>query len=180
MVRAAEVCERAIFNGEFEELTAAERELDAVQADLALARGKVLHARFLDNRVGDAQELTLFEQAAKLYSALRDRRGEAEAYFWIGCFQQVVRDDNPASLAPLTMSRDLARAAGDDLTLSYALRHLGIAAHISGDLDGLIYVAIAQDRPADARDLADEAQELAASAGAGKVLEHIEAAPTRI
>ncbi|MFI6826922.1 tetratricopeptide repeat protein [Kribbella sp. NPDC050241] len=207
MVRAAELCERAIFNGEFEELTAAERELDGVRADLALARGKVLHARFLDNRVEDAQELTLFEQAAEFCKALGDRRGEAEAQFWIGCFHQVVRDDIAASIQPLTTSRDLARAAGDDMTLSYALRHLGIAAHISGDLDGaralleestalrrtlgftagvaanlvgLIYVAIAQDRPGDACALADEAQELAASAGAAKVSEQIEAARSGI
>ncbi|TCC61004.1 tetratricopeptide repeat protein [Kribbella pittospori] len=207
MVRAAELCERAIFNGEFEGLTAAQRELDAVQADLAVARGKVLHARFLDNRVEDPHELPLFEQATELYGALGDQRGEANAQFWIGCFHQVVRDDVPASIEPLTTSRDLAHKAGDDLTLSYAVRHLGIAAQISGDLDGartlleestalrrtlgftagvaanlvgLIYVAIAQDRPDDARALADEAQELAASAGAVKVSEHIEAARSRI
>ncbi|TCC47897.1 hypothetical protein E0H75_24480 [Kribbella capetownensis] len=110
LVLAAELSERAIFNGEFEKLTAADRELDAVQADLALARGKVLHARFLDNRVEATQELALFEQAAELYSALGDQRGEANAQFWIGCFHQVVRDDVPASIQPLKVNEHIEAA----------------------------------------------------------------------
>lgn len=94
-------------------------------------------------------------------------RGEPEAQFWIGCFHQVVRDDNVADVPPLTVASEPARKTGDELTLSYALRHLGIAAHMAGDLN-------------DARALADEAAELAASAGAATISAQIEAARSRI
>ncbi|TCO50077.1 hypothetical protein EV646_102148 [Kribbella antiqua] len=57
-------------------------------------------------------------------------------------------------MSALTTSRELATKTAADLTLSYALRHLGIAAHMAGNL-------------------ADEAAELAASAGAAKISEQI-------
>ncbi len=47
-------------------MTAAERELDAVEADLALARGRVVHARFTERGHEDPHELSLFERAAEL------------------------------------------------------------------------------------------------------------------
>jgi len=39
--------ESAVFGGNAEALSTGDRELDAVEADLALARGRLLHARFL-------------------------------------------------------------------------------------------------------------------------------------
>ena len=92
--------ERALFDGDGSALTAAERELDSVEADLALARGRLIHGRFLEERNDDSEqaredprELALFEQAVHLYQAIGDVRGEAEALFWVGCCHQVVRRD---------------------------------------------------------------------------------------
>jgi tetratricopeptide (TPR) repeat protein len=205
--RVQELYERAVFNGEYDGLTEADRALDAIEADLLLQRGRVMHCRFLESRVENPDELPAFERAVELYRAVGNERGEAEAEFWIGCFHQVVRDDNPVAVPFLTAAADLARKTGDQLTLSYALRHLGIAAHVDGEYDdaralleestalrrtlgftagvaanlvGLIYLAIAQSRTADAYTLADEAAALATSAGASSITAQIEAARARI
>ncbi|MGW4214038.1 tetratricopeptide repeat protein [Lentzea sp. NPDC004789] len=132
-VRAKELYERAMFGGDEEALTIADRELDAAEADLALARGRIVHARFLRDRQEDPRELPLFEQAAELYRRLGDERGEAEALFWIGCYHQVVRGSHEAALEFLERSYRLATATGDDLTTSYAVRHLGFADLAAGD-----------------------------------------------
>lgn len=126
--RVQELCERAIFNGEYDGLSEADRVLDAAEAELLIDRGRVMHGRFLESRVELPGELPAFERAAELYRALGDERGEAEAQFWIGCLHQVVRGDNASAVPFLTTASELARKAGDKLTLSYALRHLGIAA----------------------------------------------------
>jgi hypothetical protein len=94
-------------------------------------------------------------------------------------------------------------AAGDGLKRSYALRHLGIAAHAAGRLDearvwleesvrlrrevgfmagvaanmvGLIYIAAADGRRGDALALAAEAAEIAEASGAGAIDRQIEEA----
>ncbi len=133
--RAGRLYERAVFGGDAGALAVAGRELDAAEADLTLARGRLIHARFLKRQDEDPQELALFERAAELYRALGDGRGEGEALFWVGCFHQVVRKDNGAAVPALERSVELARRNGDRLTMSYALRHLGIAEHIAGRLD---------------------------------------------
>jgi tetratricopeptide (TPR) repeat protein len=127
--------ERAVFGGDASALLAADRELDAVEAGLCLARGRILHARFLDERSEDRRELALFEQAAQLYQQLGDIGGQAESLFWIGCCHQVVRGNSETAQRYFEESRDLAGQAGDKLTLSYALRHLGFAARSAGNLD---------------------------------------------
>jgi tetratricopeptide (TPR) repeat protein len=131
----------AVHGGDTSALTGAERGLDAVEADAAVARGRILHARFLTGRdtgpapAEDPAELPLFERAAELYRALGDVRGEAEALFWIGCLHQVIRRDNAAAVPALSRSRELAARVGDASTEAEALRHLGIAAHLAGRLD---------------------------------------------
>src|SRR4051812_38311022 len=92
---ARKAYERAVFSGDTSALVDAERGLDAVEADAALARGLLLHARFQSESANadsspaeDPAELPLFERALELYRALGDRRGEAEALFWIGCVHQ--------------------------------------------------------------------------------------------
>ncbi|GAQ74748.1 tetratricopeptide repeat protein [Streptomyces turgidiscabies] len=189
--------ERAVFGGDSGALTSADRHLDSVEADLALARGKVIHARFLEERVEDARELELFERAAELYGRLGDVRGEGEAVFWVGTFHQVVRDDSETAVPAFDRALDLAIRAGDRLTTSYALRHLGFADHMAGRLDeartrfeestrlrrelgflpgvaanlvGLAYVAAQQERRDDAAALLKEATELAVSTGSHGVL----------
>ena len=140
--RSRVLYERAIFEGDADALAIAERDLDAVEADLALARGRVMHGRFLQQRnqdpaqaAEDPHELVLLERAAHLYQALGDVPGEAESLFWIGCFLQVVRGDNDGAVAVLDRSLELAAQAGDKATMAEALRHLGIAEHRAGRLD---------------------------------------------
>jgi len=134
--------ERALFEGDGGALAEAERELDGVEADLALARGRVIHGRFLQQRAEDPEqihedprELALFERAAELYRARGDVRGEAESLFWVGCCHQVVRRDNEAAVPVLWQSLELATATDDTTTMSEALRHLGIAEHAAGRLE---------------------------------------------
>jgi hypothetical protein len=110
--------EQAVFYGDHGALSSADRILDGAEAALALARGRIIHARFLAAGQGDPTELTLFERATALYHELGDMRGEGEARFWVGTYHQVVRGDNDAALPQLRRARELAAAAGDSLTLS--------------------------------------------------------------
>jgi tetratricopeptide (TPR) repeat protein len=128
--------EQAVFNGDDGALPAADLILDAAEAGLALARGRIMHARFLAHRQEDPQELALFERAAALYHRLGDIRGEGESLFWAGAFHQVVRGDDDAAGPPLERAWSLAQAAGDKLTSSYVVRHLGFAEMAAGRLDG--------------------------------------------
>ena len=189
--------ERSVFGGDSSALASADRNLDEVEAELALTRGKVIHARFLEKRVEDARELELFERAAELYERLGDVRGEGEAVFWAGTFHQVVRDDTEAAVPAFERALDLATQVGDRLTMSYALRHLGFADHMAGRLDeartrfeestrlrrelgflpgvaanlvGLAYLAAQQERRDDAAALLREATELAENTDSHGVL----------
>ena len=193
--RASQMYERAVFAGDGSGLETAERGLNAVEADVAVARGRLMHARYLQqrdqgqhDRSTDPDELVLFERAIELYRALGDVRGEGEALFWVGAFHQVVRRDNGAAVPVLERAGELARAAGDPLTVSYVLRHLGIAEHAAGRLEaarehleestrirreigflpgiaanlvGLAYIAAGQGRGGDVRTLIEEAGALA-------------------
>ncbi len=195
--------ERAVFGGDSGALPAADLELDAVEADLCLARGRIAHARFLDERSEDPRELALFEQAAKLYRELGDIRGQAESLFWIGCCHQVVREDSEVAQPYFEESRDLAAQADDKLTLSYALRHLGFDAQATGNLDqaqellqesvdlrqqigfmpgvaanlvALAYLAGEQGRRDDALALVEEAAAIAEASGARGALRWVDEA----
>jgi tetratricopeptide (TPR) repeat protein len=140
--RARSLYERARHAADPDALAEAERELDAAEADLALARGQIMHGRILERLTNgpgtapeDPQELAHFEHAGQLYQRLGDLRGEAEALFWVGCFHQVVRHDNGTAVPVLERSLKLAAQAGDKRTMAEALRHLGIAEHSAGRLD---------------------------------------------
>ncbi|WP_049572552.1 tetratricopeptide repeat protein [Nonomuraea sp. SBT364] len=199
--------EHAVFVGDAGELATAERALDQAEADLALARGRILHARFLGDRQEDPRELMLFERAAQLYRSLGDAGGEAESVFWVGCFHQVVRRDLRTALPLLQQAYDLATRAGDRHTQAEALRHLGIADHSAGRLEaarehleesvrlrreiglwagvaanqvGLIYIAAAQGRRDDALALAEEAYATAEACGARRIARQVEEARTQI
>ncbi|MFC4115177.1 tetratricopeptide repeat protein [Nonomuraea zeae] len=195
--------ERTIFTGDAGALAEADRELDQVEADLAMARGRILHGRFLEGGREDPLELTLFERATQLYRMLGDATGEAESLFWVGCFHQVVRGDAGTAVPLLEQAYHLATRAGDRRTQAEALRHLGIADHFAGRLDaarerleeslrvrrelglsagaaanqvGLIYIAAAQGRHGDALALAEEAYATAESCGAERVMRQVEEA----
>lgn len=167
----------------------------------------LVHARFLEQRNEDPDELALFERAVQLYQALGDVRGEGESLFWVGCFYQVIRNDNDTAVPVLQQSCELATRVGDKLTMSYALRHLGIAEHTAGRLDaargrleepvrlrreigfspgvatnlvGLIYIAAAEGRRDDALVLAEEACSIAEASGAQGIVRQIEEARAAI
>lgn len=199
--------ERAVFNGDASLLAEAHRELDAAEADLAVARGRLVHTRILLRREQgpaepgeDTAELPLFENAARLYKALGDVRGEAEALFWAGCFYQVIRRDNDTALPLLERSLALASQAGDKAVMSEALRHLGIASHRGGQLEaarqrleestrlrresgqlpaaaanmvGLAYIAAAAGRSSDALALLDEAEAIARASLAHRIVQQV-------
>lgn len=201
--RAGRLYECAVFGGDLSALATAERDLNAVEADLALARGRILHAHFLQDRRENPAELRLFQRATQLYQLLGDMRGEAESLFWLGCFQQVVRGDNEIAVPTLERCYELAKQVGDELTMSYALRHLGLAEHGAGRLDaarerleesvrlrrklgfwagvaanlvGLAYAAAGQGRRGDALALIDEAAAIAETSDAQGVLRQVDEA----
>lgn len=111
--------------------------LDAVEADLSVARGRLLHAEYLkERRQEDPRELPSFERAAELYAELGDERGEAEALFWIATYHQAIHHDLEVSIPFLERAEDLARRIGDKLLLSYIARHIGFVDQlVHGDLD---------------------------------------------
>jgi tetratricopeptide (TPR) repeat protein len=205
--QAHQIYERSVFGGDQDGIPAAMRDLDQLEADLALARGQLLHAKFLDDRVEDESELACFERAVWLSEHLADERGLAESLFWMGTFHQVVRQDHDTALPFLERSRELSTKVGDTLTLSYALRHLCFVARANGQLDlaqdllmeslrlrrelgfspgvaanlvGLAYLAAEQGRPADAIPLLDDAANVAASCGASKILSLVDEARAAI
>ncbi|HEX4224709.1 MAG TPA: hypothetical protein VHZ97_20225 [Pseudonocardiaceae bacterium] len=157
-LRAARCYDDATFGGRPERVTDGERELDLVEADLALARGKLLHARFLDSRTNrdrtnrDERELPLFEKAVELYRKLEDRTALAEALFWVGCCHQVVLDNESRALDYFHAAYDLAAELGANLVRSFAVRHLGFAALSTGEID------LARTRFAESLRLRREAQ----------------------
>ncbi|MFF8727079.1 tetratricopeptide repeat protein [Streptomyces sp. NPDC015171] len=198
-----ELFEAAMFGGDASALDRSDAALDAIEAPLCLARGKVLHVRFLNDRVENSRELVLFERAAEVYQRLGDVRGEAEALFWTGCWHQVVKGDGATGGPYFERSYALAESAGDRKTMSYAVRHLGFADLAAGRLDqarerftesvtlrreigfrpgeaaGLVALAHLAadtgDRPTALRHL-DEAQSVADSCGAKTVSGWIEEA----
>ncbi|PRX12009.1 acetyltransferase (GNAT) family protein [Actinoplanes italicus] len=196
--RAAAAYDRAAFAGDPGSLTGAERDLATLEADLYLSRAKLAHARLITGTGDHSEESSLLDRALTLYRGIGDVRGEAEALCWIGIYHQFVLNDDPAALPYLRRAADLAP---DPLLRSYALRHLGIAAHHAGDLPearalleesttlrreagfiigvaanlvGLIYLAAAEGR--DTAPLITEARELATEAGATSILAQVEEA----
>ncbi|MGV9211409.1 tetratricopeptide repeat protein [Micromonospora sp. RB23] len=135
LTRAQERYEQAVFGGDATSLGEAERDLVALEADTALARGRLLHARFLESGAEDAAELSLFERAAQLYREVGDARGEGEALFWVGTVHQVIRQDQATADPAFVRARELATEAGDELTLSYVLRHLCFGEQAAGRVE---------------------------------------------
>lgn len=139
--RARLLYERSVFAADATAPDTADRTLDAVDADVALARGRIAHARFLEHLIDGAEpaidesdELAYFEHARSLYQKVDNVAGQAEAMFWIGTFHQVVHGDMDSALPHLERSLELATKVDDKLTMSYALRHLGIADRLAGRL----------------------------------------------
>ncbi|MEU8514364.1 tetratricopeptide repeat protein [Kitasatospora sp. NPDC048722] len=207
MNQAARLYDRAVFGGDTDAIASADGCLDAVEADLAMARGRNLHARFLAEGAVEEEELALFSRAGELYEALGNVRGRADAQFWIGTYQQVVRGDAEAARPFFERALELAEEADDDLIRSYALRHLGILAHMAGrlaearahleestalrrkldfrqgvaaNLVGLAYLAAQEGREGDAAATLAEAEHLATETESRGVLRWIAEAKLKL
>lgn len=137
LTEAYALYEASVFYGDDGAVDKAQTVLDSVEADLALSRGRLLHARYLKtDGPEDPRELTSFERAVELYRALGDERGEAEALFWIGTYHQVMHHDGESSVPFLQRAEELATRSGDKLLLSYIARHIGFAEElVNSDLD---------------------------------------------
>lgn len=205
--RAGVLFEAAMFGGDASALDRSDDELDAVEAPLSMARGKVLHVRFLNDHEENQQELVLFERAAELYRRLGDASGEADALFWIGCWHQVVKGDGVTGRPYFERSYTLAKSVDDRMTMSYAIRHLGFADKDAGHFDqarerltesvvlrrdigfrpgeaaGLVALAYLSAETGDrsaALDHLDEAESIAEECGAKAVLRWVAQARTLI
>ncbi|PKW05313.1 hypothetical protein SAMN05428944_7673 [Streptomyces sp. 1222.5] len=205
--RTGELFEAAMFGGDTSALDRSDDVLDAVEAPLSMARGKVLHVRFLNDREENSEELVLFERAAELYERLGDASGEADALFWVGCWHQVVKGDGATGRPYFERSYALAKSVDDRMTMSYEIRHLGFADKDAGHFDqarerltesvtlrreigfrpgeaaglvALAYLASETGDPSAAFHHLDEAQSVAESCGAKAVLGWIDQARTLI
>lgn len=205
--RAQQLYERGVFVGDADAITDGHRELDRVEADVALARGRLLHAAYLTDRDEHPAERGLFERAIDLYAASGDGRGEAEARFWLATYHQVLHDDHDTALPLLQRAQELSSEAGDDLTRSYVLRHLafveqaagrlpearrlmaestelrraiGFLPGVAANLVGLAYLAAEDDHAEEAPALLDEAAKAAAESGADAVAGWVSEARTNL
>ncbi|WP_406004983.1 tetratricopeptide repeat protein [Streptomyces sp. NBC_00637] len=205
--RAGDLFEAAMFGADASALDRSDDVLDAVEAPLCMARGKVLHVRFLNDREENGHELVLFERAAELYERLGDASGEADALFWIGCWHQVVKGEGATGRPYFERSYALAKSVDDRMTMSYAIRHLGFADKDAGHFEqarerlaesvalrreigfrpgeaaglvALAYLAAETGDPTTAFRHLDEAQAVAESCGAKAVSGWIEQARTFI
>lgn len=196
-----------MFVGDADAITDGHRELDSVEADVALARGRLLHAAYLSSQDEHPAERGLFERAIELYAASGDGRGEAEARFWLATYHQVLHDDHDTALPLLQRAQELSVDAGDDLTRSYVLRHLafveqaagrlpearklmaestelrratGFLPGVAANLVGLAYLAAEDDHPEEAPALLDEAAKVAAESGADAVAGWVSEARTNL
>jgi tetratricopeptide (TPR) repeat protein len=109
----------------------------AVQAFVLDRKGLKLHGEFLrDRNSGEPpDELSLFEQALAIRRELGDEAAIAESIFHVGLVHQIVRGDQEGSRPFFDESYERARAAGDRLLMSYAIRHVAFCDQEAGDLE---------------------------------------------
>jgi tetratricopeptide (TPR) repeat protein len=202
--RADLLNEQALFTGSADARTAAGLELKRAEARLLQEKGRILHAKFLAERgAEDPAELQHFERSLELAGEAGDERLESWAHFWVGIVHQVIRGDHDAALPHFQSAYDWAKANGDSLLRSFAVRHLGFGWYEQGRRDDglraleesvelrrdegflpgvaaglltLAELAVEDGRPDDARPLLAEAKEAADSSGAAAFGARIDAA----
>jgi tetratricopeptide (TPR) repeat protein len=114
------------------ERAAAERGDPSLEAFALARRGLALHGEFLRDRPrGEPPgEMELFERALAIRREIGDEDGLAESLFQVGLVHQVVRGDHETARPFFEESR---RRAADDVTASYALRHIAFCDDAAGD-----------------------------------------------
>jgi tetratricopeptide (TPR) repeat protein len=145
--------ERALFDGDGDALAVAERELDAVEADLTLARGRVIHGRFLERRTEDP------DQAG-------DKKTMSEALRHLG-----IAEHRAGRL-------DAARQRLEESTR--LRQEIGSLPGVAANLVGLTYIAAGQGRRADALALIEKAATIAEASGAHGIMRQGEEARAQL
>ena len=114
------------------ERAAADRGDRGLEAFALSRRGLALHGEFLRDRSrGEPPgEMALFERALEIRRQIRDEPGVAESLFHVGLVHQVVRGDHGTARPLFEQSY---RLATDDITASYALRHIAFCDDDAGD-----------------------------------------------
>jgi hypothetical protein len=77
----------------------------------------------------------LARRADQLLAEAPDAASAASGMFFIGLIADNLRGDEEAGRAAFAKALDMARAAGDELTESEALRHLGYHTSVAGDTE---------------------------------------------
>lgn len=100
------------------------------------AHGMSLHHQYLNTgRVAEPpEELPSFERGLRYRQQVEDQHGIAESLFHIGLIYGVVRQDHQQALPFFQQSYALAQTLGDQITASYAIRHIGFAHYDAGNL----------------------------------------------
>ncbi len=102
-------------------------------ADALMSRGRLFYWRAFKNKQwGVSQEL--FERAQKLYAEVKDTRGEAEAWFYLGLVEQ---QQNRLDAGDERFRKGLAQARSlkDGVLESFFHRHLAASEEDRGHLD---------------------------------------------
>ncbi|MEU4192123.1 hypothetical protein AB0E69_09505 [Kribbella sp. NPDC026611] len=74
-------------------------------------------------------------RSLRLIESAPDEARQAAISFWAGVLADNVLDEPEAAYGYYTSALQLGEKSGDELTMSYALRHLGDHAHTAGDLE---------------------------------------------
>jgi tetratricopeptide (TPR) repeat protein len=115
-----------------------DRLLDQVEAEVALARGRLVYERYLRSGPGGypahgangLPALPLFRTAAELFHRTGDAAREREALFWVGTLEQTLNRNYSEAAVTLERAGELAKSANDRLVLSSVERHLGFIAFL--------------------------------------------------
>ena len=112
----------------------AEKSTDpALIADASMARGRLLYFRaFQDHQWSASQDL--FARAQKLYAQVKDPRGEADAWFYLGLVEQQ-QDRLDAGDERFRKGLALLQPVRDGVLVSFFHRHLAASAEERGQLD---------------------------------------------
>ena len=105
----------------------------ALIADASMARGRLLYFRaFQDHQWSASQDL--FSRAQKLYAQVKDPRGEADAWFYLGLVEQQ-QDRLDAGDERFRKGLALLQPVRDGVLVSFFHRHLAASAEERGQLD---------------------------------------------
>jgi hypothetical protein len=105
----------------------------ALLADALMSRGRLLYWRAFKNKQWSVPQ-ELFERARKLYAQVKDTRGEAEAWFYLGLVEQQ-EDRLDAGDERFRNGLAQARALKDGVLESFFHRHLAASEEDRGHLD---------------------------------------------